>query len=259
MIWPTLLILAGVVFLLQNFGLLSSQLWASVWRLWPLVLVLIGLELFLGGGGRGLFGFAIAGLLVLAVTAAIAAGVFSHWGGASPSQAEAGETLTQDLQGASTALVIVRFGAGNLDVGPLPNENSKLAEMTYNGSANLRPEGSYRVRNGQGELTYKLRGGSPRLPFSNPSSEGSPAMDLLLSPAVPLKMDVQEGASGGTLDLSQLHVSDLQLQTGASHLTVLLPQSAGATTAEIKGGASTIDIGIPQGVAANIQYEGGLS
>ena len=38
-IWPVLLIAAGVVFLLQNFGLLNWQMWGSVWQFWPVVLL----------------------------------------------------------------------------------------------------------------------------------------------------------------------------------------------------------------------------
>src|SRR5687768_17804000 len=34
---PLLLILAGSVFLLNNLGLLSWNVWGEVWRLWPLI------------------------------------------------------------------------------------------------------------------------------------------------------------------------------------------------------------------------------
>jgi hypothetical protein len=44
-VWPLLLIAIGSILLLQNLGLLPGNLWGQIWRLWPLALVLIGLEL----------------------------------------------------------------------------------------------------------------------------------------------------------------------------------------------------------------------
>ncbi len=38
------LIALGVVFLLNTMGLFPWRLWSQVWRLWPLILVVIGLK-----------------------------------------------------------------------------------------------------------------------------------------------------------------------------------------------------------------------
>jgi hypothetical protein len=37
-----ILILVGVVFLLQNFGILA---WGEIWRFWPLILVAVGISM----------------------------------------------------------------------------------------------------------------------------------------------------------------------------------------------------------------------
>ena len=68
-VWPSILIGLGIILLLQNFGLLSWSMWASLWRFWPLILVLIGLELFLQGSARALVGLLLGALLVLALVA----------------------------------------------------------------------------------------------------------------------------------------------------------------------------------------------
>jgi len=44
---PLVLIFIGGVFLLQNAGYLPPNFWVNLWRLWPLVLVLAGIELLL--------------------------------------------------------------------------------------------------------------------------------------------------------------------------------------------------------------------
>jgi cell wall-active antibiotic response 4TMS protein YvqF len=259
-VWPVLLMAAGAVFLLQNLGLLSFDVWRTVGQFWPVILILIGLELFLGSAGRHVFGAVMGGLLALAVAAAIAAAVFGHYSSAAGSANFSSHTLSQALQGASSAQTVVHFGAGTLNIGALPDQSDQLAQMTYDGPAQLTPRASYRLRGGQGQLTYDLNGGGPpwRFPFSGGGSS-SGQMELLLNPRVPLTLDVQEGASSGTLDLSKLRVGTFDLQTGASHLSVVMPESSGATEASIKGGAASIDVQVPSGVAAQITYQGGLS
>ncbi|MBI2303945.1 MAG: DUF2807 domain-containing protein [Chloroflexi bacterium] len=46
-LWPTILILLGVLFLLSNFGLLPSGFWGTIWHFWPVILILLGLEILL--------------------------------------------------------------------------------------------------------------------------------------------------------------------------------------------------------------------
>src|SRR5206468_6925724 len=43
--WPLLLIALGLIFLLQNFGVISGVSWLAVASLWPLLLILIGLDI----------------------------------------------------------------------------------------------------------------------------------------------------------------------------------------------------------------------
>ncbi len=62
---PLMLILLGVLFLLNNFGIVGWNVWGRLWRLWPLVLVGLGLELLLGRRNP-LFSGAILALMVVA-------------------------------------------------------------------------------------------------------------------------------------------------------------------------------------------------
>lgn len=46
--WGIVLITGGLLFLLNNFGLLSWDVWDTIWRFWPLFLVIIGLQIIIG-------------------------------------------------------------------------------------------------------------------------------------------------------------------------------------------------------------------
>jgi hypothetical protein len=85
-------------------------------------------------------------------------------------------------------------------------------------------------------------------------------MDLNLSPTVPIAtLNVKTGATDAHLDLSNLKVSSLDISVGAAAAWIRLPLAAGSTSAHISGGAATITIEVPQGVAAQIRHHGGLS
>src|SRR5207247_1651916 len=63
--WPALLILAGVVALLVNTGQIPVERLARIIDLWPLILVVIGLELIVRRTVHGVAGDVAAALLVL--------------------------------------------------------------------------------------------------------------------------------------------------------------------------------------------------
>src|SRR5438093_6888550 len=63
--WPALLILAGVVALLVNTGQIPVGRLAQIIDLWPLILVVIGLELIVRRTVHGVAGDVAAALIVL--------------------------------------------------------------------------------------------------------------------------------------------------------------------------------------------------
>lgn len=44
-IWGLVLLVIGAIFLFNNFGLLPWGVWSSVWRLWPLILIVIAISI----------------------------------------------------------------------------------------------------------------------------------------------------------------------------------------------------------------------
>ncbi len=43
-VWPIILILIGALFLMNNLGIIDNVTWDSIWQLWPLIFVAIGLD-----------------------------------------------------------------------------------------------------------------------------------------------------------------------------------------------------------------------
>src|SRR5437868_6967787 len=259
-VWPLILIFIGGVFLLENTGYLPPNFWMNLWRLWPLVLVLVGIELLFA---NRIPWIALAG--VAAVVLVVGAIVTNS----GPMGASRGETQTQatqtDLDGATQAAITVRFGAGQLNVGPIAQpQPNQLAIMNYQGPPELAPVPRYTsLRGGTGQLEYQTSGrsGPSFMPFINPHNDAAAHADLNIAPTVPISsLNVQTRAADAHLDLSHLNVSSLDMSIGAATAWIRFPENASTTTAaHISGGASTITLEIPQGVAAQIQQRGGLS
>jgi hypothetical protein len=249
---PLILIFIGGVFLLQNMGLLPPDTWTNLWRLWPIVLVLVGVELLLGNRVHWLGLTAIVACLFVV-------GIFATAG--PPASTEvATRNFDQPLNSATRANVSIRFDAGELNVGLLPEARTNLlSSMMYTGPAEPAPRANYSVDNGNGRLEYVVNG-RRGLTFGHLGERGaSPRMDVQLAPNVALMLSLRTGATDARLDLTGLRVTSLDIEMGAASATIRLPQAAGMTTAEISGGAATINLEVPQDVAAQIRHRGGLS
>jgi hypothetical protein len=255
---PLVLILVGVVLLLQNLGLVSPEIWPSLVRLWPLLLILVGLEVLLsrrlGGSAR----------LAVMLVALIGAGAWATANASRSGPATTTRTLDQTLQGITQADVTVNFGAGQLDLGALPAANTtSLGSLTFEGPAGVQPTASYQLNNGVGQLQYAVSGRPavflPLLALVSGRDTDSAHTGVALSPSIPLSVSVRTGAADAQLDFSQLRVTNLDLAIGASSARVTLPAAAGTTSAQIKGGLTALTIVVPPGVAAQLHYRGGLT
>jgi hypothetical protein len=256
---PLILIFIGAVFLLENTGYLPPNFWVNLWRLWPLILVLVGIELLLA---RRIPWLAVAGLAaVILVLGAVAINLNAP-GQAGP--AGISTSAQTDLGDARQADVTLRFGAGQLNVGPIDQPKPhQLASMSYAGPPSLAPQPQYSVSGGVGRLEYSSSGrGGPGgfVPFGDGGGSSSARVDLTLTPGVPItSLNVQTGAADAHLDLSRLNISQLDMSVGAATTWLRFPEAAGLTAAHIRGGASTITLEVPQGVAAQIEHHGGIS
>jgi hypothetical protein len=254
-VWPLVLVAVGVIFLLNNMGILSWNVWDSIWRLWPVLLIAIGLDILVGR--RSAIGSLIALVLVIAVIAgAVWLAVI-----ATPmvtGQVFRGQTLTtdqvvQELAGATSADVRIAFGAGSLRIGAL-KDSGNLIEGT--------------VATGPGERVlhdFQLNGGVAHYELHNEGvsfgpfgwHRGDRTWSLDLSSSVPMALNVSTGVGQSMLDLSSLKVTDLHVSSGVGQTEVWLP-AQGRMTAKISGGVGQLIVTIPEGMAARIHGSAGL-
>jgi hypothetical protein len=236
--WPLWLILVGaalVVSTIVNGRLEFDGIWALTW---PIAWTAVGVVLLLsttgtiGSGPAELIGTYWPWLL-------IALGVWFVIGAVLPSGRGLTETLTIPLRDASAADVRIQFGAGTLQTRVAAAGN--LVDGDFAGGVLQREPGPGRI-----ELRQDTRYGIPWLERSSTWSVG-------LTDRVPLDLRIQGGANRSMLDLRELKVRRLELQTGASETRVVLPRAAGHTDVKTSHGAASLLIEVPTGVAARIR------
>jgi hypothetical protein len=254
LVWPVILIGAGVVFLLNNLNLLSWGVWDTLFRLWPVLLIAIGLDILIGR--RSIWGsVAVAILLLAALGAAVWLGrsglEVPSWTGA---EVATTETINQPLEGATAGDVEIGFGTGSLRITALP-EGAGLIEGKVDLSQDERVSRDFRK---SGETAYfVLRSNNARFHMMRDTWPSDKVWDLGLSRDVPLRLKISAGVGRVTIDLTQLDVTDFELEGGVGQATLTLPRR-GRLEAKVEGGVGEVTVLIPQGMAARIRVDGGL-
>jgi hypothetical protein len=159
------------------------------------------------------------------------------------------EQLSVPLENSSSAEIILNHGAGRLHL-----RSTDMPGVLLEG--NFRGETTHDVRHSGNNTVVTLRSEVVVTPFMGPYDR---SWDIGVARNLPVKLHLQGGASDNELDLTELTVTELHIETGASSTRVRMPAAAGFTRAEVESGAASVNIFIPEGVAARIRTSGGLS
>jgi hypothetical protein len=170
-------------------------------------------------------------------------------------------TFDVPLAASEVAEVDIDFSVGEAFVSALPAESDLLmsADLRHIGDIELVDEGET-----QRYITLKQKVSASRAGQS--IQQGLRALadrqnlrwDVMLSPAVPLVMDIDGGVGPSELDLSGLQLKRLKADTGVGELTLTLPAQDTMYEASIDGGVGRTRIYIPDGTVAMLDVDGGV-
>jgi len=248
LIGPLVLITIGVLFLLANLGVLPLTFWEIAARYWPLIFILLGLEIILSRQAM------LGSLIVLVLWAGIVAGVLwlSFTQGGAPVAGGTTEEISQALGDIKSATIELNLGFSRAQVKALDTSSSDLVKGTFTHAQGMRATKSYSVAGNEGRLTLKEEGVNFMI-----GGSGTSQWDLGVNRQIPIALRVNGGVGRASIDLSALNVPSIDVDTGVGSLTVTVP-STGVTTARVNGGIGSLTITIPQGVAARIRIDAGI-
>ncbi len=244
--WPAILILIGVFALLVNVGLVPVERLDRLVDLWPLILVVIGLELLARRAFQGATA-EIAGVLIV-VIAIVGAAAYVALGPTIPNGPQ-----TLDVSGKvgslNHATARVDAGAASITVLGDPSLGDDLyrAHIEYSGP---KPDVSLDSSNGEVRIS---EGNTSGFFFQSRHF----VLNLQLNTSVPWKIAVDSGASSDNFDLLSVHVAGIDINTGASKEDITVGPPSGTVPITINGGALTVNVHRPSSVAASVAVSGG--
>ena len=249
--WPLLLIVLGLVFLGANLGLLAPLSVLALFSLWPVLLILAGIDIAFGRRWPA----AVLALDVLIIAAAVGL-------------AAAQPTFATPLG------PVVFF---QRDPGPaassvsVPRGDANALRLHLNGGA-----GTYHVSGGGSDLvsatsdqenlavhtTDTPLGRDVRLDQRDRGPRfggGTPAhVDVQIATDVFTSIDMNAGAGEFVVDLRDVKLSEAKINVGAASLRIVLPKPSGDVPITISAGASNVVIEVPDGVEARVTTSGAL-
>ncbi len=218
--WGLLIMVVGVILLLEPLGILPEG--ANAWKfIWPSVIILLGIWMLI-------------------------VPLFSR------GQKMDVETLSIPLDGAREARVRLKHGAGKMSVAA-QMDDLVLLEGEFGGGIDqsLHRDGD--------TVKIKLRTPAQVYPFPSVVTFEGLNWKVGLNRSIPIRLDVDSGASDTVLDLNDLKITELNVDTGASSTEINLPMNAGFTRVHVDSGAASIVIRVPEQVSARITVESSLA
>ena len=279
-----ILVLIGAAILLANYGLLHFHWW-NIFRLWPIFLVIAGINLLFAHNKTPLASALKIGVVVIGF-GLVLFGNFGHrvsfWpghhSGWSSSDNDNDDNNSDDDDNDSdddnNSKSNVKTAVNGVFNEPYTSK-IKLARLNISGGAT-----SYKLSDTTNQLfSAATHDNTNKYTFSNSKDEDSVYVvdfkmknqngfnfdsdknkaDMRLNINPVWDIDVETGASSIEFDLSKFKIRDLKLHGGAASFNVKMGMPLANTNVDISTGVSAVEVNIPKDAACSIETDSGLS
>lgn len=250
--WPIILIGVGVIFLLNNLGVITGSPWEVIWRLWPVLLIALGLEILIGRTGA--VGSIVSAVLGLVVVGGVLWILIARPALPGFNLNFSGELKTTNvdypLKDVRSASVSIGFTTGTNELRAL-TDSTKLLEGTIRHYGNLTFDAS------DSGSQASVRMNSSNVSIAMPFGGSEERWNVALNPGVAYDLNLEMGVGQSTVDLSKLTVTGGQLNAGVGTTDLTLP-AKGKFTMSIDGGVGTVKIRLPGKMALRVEVDTGI-
>ena len=253
MVWPVFLISLGAIVLLNNLNVIDWNIWLVLTRLWPLLLVVAGLDLIFGrrsGIWASILIIIVIGMFAFGTWIIQATGTF--WDGELITQ-----TISYPLGDVEGAEIKIDFSVGELEINSL-TESINLLEGELDIFENEKLIQAFSDNAEIANLHLETSGTQSSPPFFLGNLfDNSRNWKILFTDLVPIGLDVNTGAGRAVIDLRDLNLRDLNVDSGVGETIVYL-SSKGSYSATISVGVGHVIVYVPEEIAARIQLNIGI-
>ncbi len=256
LLWPLLLIAIGIILLLSNLGILPPDTINLLWRFWPLIFIIMGLEALLGRRSR--IGKVIASILTLLfiggafgfILIAQYVPEYIQQLNANPIKSEPIQLLREDIQ---TAKITIDWSSGPAHLYAL-SDSKYLIDGHIDYYGNLVFEVNSQASPAEVLLDTEVDG--VFLTFNTPRTQQT-KWDIGLHPTVALDLELDASSGSSVYDLSGLQIQTLQVDAGSGPLKIILPEVGQIKESFIDGASGPIDLLLPETMAVKLTLEAG--
>lgn len=241
-----MLIVLGLLFLLVNLGYLSIHVFFSIFDLWPLILVVVGINILFRN--KPILHY-ITWILFFVIL--IAYGVFIN--GAPIKKNKYVHNNFSITKSANTSYGELNLGTGAARL-TIDSEGENLLTTNQSGRKLIFRE-AYKNNKETAILSFKEEEFKGILWNSNNRSEYS----FKLNKDIIWDLDLDFGAVSGDLNLAEVPVKSLDLDFGAGDLHIILGTKYEKTNVKIDSGASNLDITMPNDAGIKIKLDTALT
>jgi hypothetical protein len=245
---PILLITLGVLFLLDNLGIAGGIDWGTIWKLWPVLIIALGLEILLGRR------VSCGGIMLIVIIFIVGASL-AWWSFVPGSGERTIEQFSWPAEGIERAEANFNIGVGQLYISS-QSDMADLLRADLELGRDIRVDHDLEVDGDVARGWIDTRERS----FFLPQIFGGSANDweLLLNQRVRWELGFNSGVGDVEIDLTDLRVTDLRVDAGIGTTEVTMPRR-GTIQARVDGGIGDVRIDIPEGMAARISVDRGIS
>jgi hypothetical protein len=217
--WPVLLIGVGILFLLSNLDVISGINFFQLWRLWPLLLIALGIHVMFGRERAWLSNL----LSLLLVAAAILFLVYApSLGFTTPSDELVSEQFSAPLENTASATFNFNLDRGKLTIYPLEDSNNLvLVDVTR---AKDSDEFRFNVSGTANKnVDIELDHMDIDFVFGDWIGSQNVTVDVGINPNVPLDLIIDTGSSSSVLNLTDFALESLEADTGSGSINLSAP------------------------------------
>lgn len=247
LVWQLVLLGLGVILLLGNLGYLATRALPLLSKVWPILLVAVGIDIAFGKNRHGWYTVLHAGLGILMM-------VLIFW------LAVAFPTVTntrdvffeQSVDGATSSNIDISMLAGEFKLtGDSKSDKLLAVSAVLPGNVTLTPDYTS-PKNGESSLVIKVD--NDQWQALNTTSY---SYNFKVFSGLPIKLDTQLIMGDFQINLLDTEVNELNTEMAVGAQTVYLPCNDGLT-ANLQQAVGNIELYIPQGCKVTIRLENAL-
>jgi hypothetical protein len=253
-------ILVGGILLMNTMGRLSWGVWLGIFSLWPLLLVALGISIIGRAVGQTWLKalshlVIIGGLLYGALLMPAGSTQFPLFVTSWPTGPTKTFSATTDgragAHGVTRGTATVEWGAAEVSVGPGPG--STIAAIAGDAPSTAPPVLDLDVSGGRAAV---------RVGAASGSVVGGSAGKLALTLGREVRWEdvvLRVGGTSSRVDLRDLTVDKVELDTGASDTTIILGERTRAVVVKISGGAANVVLRVPGSASVRVHTQGPMA